>query len=34
VRGGAVSNSVVMRSRTLTVRFIESMHRFDLKPEY
>lgn len=34
VRGGAVSNSVVMRSRTRTVRFIESTHRFDLKPEY
>lgn len=34
VRGGAVSNSVVMRSRTRTVRFLESTHRFDLKPEY
>lgn len=34
IRGGAVSNSVVMRSRTRTVRFVESTHRFDLKPEY
>lgn len=34
IRGGAVSNSVVMRSRTRTVRFLESTHRFDLKPEY
>ncbi len=33
-RGGATSNSVVMRSRTHTVRFIEATHRFDLKPEY
>ena len=33
-RGGGASNSVVMRSRTRTVRFIESTHRFDLKPEY
>ena len=33
-RGGATTNSVVMRSRTHTVRFLNSMHRFDLKPEY
>jgi fructose-1,6-bisphosphatase class II len=33
-RGGATTNSVVMRSRTHTVRFLKSMHRFDLKPEY
>jgi fructose-1,6-bisphosphatase class II len=33
-KGGATTNSVVMRSRTHTVRFIEAMHRFDLKPEY
>jgi fructose-1,6-bisphosphatase II len=33
-RGGATTNSVVMRSRTHTVRFLDSMHRFDLKPEY
>ena len=33
-KGGGTSNSVVMRSRTLTVRYIEAIHRFDLKPEY
>ena len=33
-RGGARTNSVVMRSRTHTVRFLRSTHRFDLKPEY
>lgn len=33
-RGGATTNSVVMRSRTHTVRFLSSSHRFDLKPEY
>ena len=33
-RGGATTNSVVMRSRTRTVRFIEATHRFDLKPQY
>jgi fructose-1,6-bisphosphatase II len=33
-RGGATTNSVVMRSRTHTVRFLRSIHRFDLKPEY
>ena len=33
-RGGALTNSVVMRSRTHTVRFLRSMHRFDLKPDY
>lgn len=33
-RGGATTNSVVMRSRTHTVRFLNSSHRFDLKPEY
>jgi fructose-1,6-bisphosphatase class II len=33
-KGGATTNSVVMRSRTLTVRYIEATHRFDLKPEY
>ncbi len=33
-RGGATTNSVVMRSRTHTVRFLKSSHRFDLKPEY
>jgi len=33
-RGGATTNSLVMRSRTHTVRFIEAIHRFDFKPEY
>ena len=33
-RGGAMTNSVVMRSRTHTIRFIEATHRFDLKPDY
>ncbi len=33
-RGGAMTHSVVMRSRTHTVRFMQSHHRFDLKPEY
>lgn len=33
-KGGATTNSVVMRSRTHTVRFIQAVHRFDLKPEY
>jgi len=34
VRGGAVTNSVVMRSATHTVRFIEAHHRFDRHPQY
>ncbi|MBI4518451.1 MAG: class II fructose-bisphosphatase [Deltaproteobacteria bacterium] len=33
-KGGATTNSVVMRSRTRTIRFIEAIHRFDFKPEY
>jgi fructose-1,6-bisphosphatase class II len=33
-KGGATTNSVVMRSRTHTVRYIDALHRFDLKPEY
>ena len=33
-KGGATTNSVVMRSRTHTIRYIEATHRFDLKPEY
>jgi fructose-1,6-bisphosphatase II len=33
-RGGATTNSVVMRSKTRTVRRIEATHRFDFKPEY
>lgn len=33
-RGGAVTNSVVMRSKTMTVRLIEAFHRFERKPDY
>lgn len=33
-RGGAVSHSVVMRSRTMTVRFLETQHRFDQSPDF
>lgn len=33
-RGGAATNSVVMRSRTRTVRWIHATHHFDFKPEY
>src|SRR5216684_2364318 len=32
--GGAMTNSVVMRSKTRTIRFIEAVHHFDFKPEY
>jgi fructose-1,6-bisphosphatase II len=32
--GGAETFSVVMRSRTGTVRYIQSTHRFDKKPSY
>jgi fructose-1,6-bisphosphatase class II len=32
--GGALTNSVVMRSKTRTIRFIEAFHHFDFKPEY
>lgn len=32
--GGAMTNSVVMRSKTQTIRFIEAIHHFDFKPEY
>ena len=34
VKGGAVTNSVVMRSQTKTVRFMKAYHRFDRKPQY
>ena len=34
VRGGAITHSVVMRSATATVRFIEAHHRFDRHPQY
>jgi fructose-1,6-bisphosphatase class II len=33
-RRGATTNSVVMRSHTQTVRFIEAIHHFDFEPEY
>jgi fructose-1,6-bisphosphatase II len=33
-RGGAVTNSMVMRSKTMTVRLIEAQHRFERKPNY
>jgi fructose-1,6-bisphosphatase II len=32
--GGAVSHSVVMRSQSRTVRYLETMHKFDYKPTY
>src|SRR5262245_30177287 len=34
LKGGAITNSVVMRSQTRTVRFMEAHHRFDRKPQY
>ncbi len=33
-RGGAATNSVVMRSKTHTIRFMETFHHFDVHPEY
>jgi len=33
-RGGAITHSVVMRSASGTVRFLETHHRFDYKPDY
>ncbi|MCY1002835.1 class II fructose-bisphosphatase [Myxococcus sp. MISCRS1] len=32
--GGCETHSVVMRSKTSTVRFIQSLHKFDKKPGY
>lgn len=32
--GGATTHSVVMRSKSGTVRFIEARHQFDRKPDY
>ena len=32
--GGATTHSVVMRSQTRTVRYIEATHHFDFKPQY
>ena len=34
ISGGARTNSIVMRSKTMTVRYIEAHHRFDRKPDY
>jgi fructose-1,6-bisphosphatase/sedoheptulose 1,7-bisphosphatase-like protein len=34
VKGGALTNSVVMRSATGTVRFIDAHHHFDRHPNY
>jgi fructose-1,6-bisphosphatase class II len=33
-RGGAVTHSVVMRSKSRTIRFMETTHHFDVHPEY
>lgn len=33
-KGGAVTHSVVMRSPSRTVRFLETHHKFDYKPSY
>ncbi|HLV61478.1 MAG TPA: class II fructose-bisphosphatase [Fredinandcohnia sp.] len=33
-KGGAKTHSVVMRSKSGTIRYIESEHRFDRKPSY
>ncbi len=33
-RGGADTHSIVMRSKSRTVRFIEAKHHFDFKPDY
>jgi fructose-1,6-bisphosphatase II len=33
-RGGAATHSVVMRSKTRTIRFMETSHHFDVHPEY
>ena len=33
-KGGAVTHSVVMRSETATIRYIEAYHHFDNKPKY
>lgn len=32
--GGATTHSIIMRSKTRTVRFIETHHQFDFKPLY
>jgi fructose-1,6-bisphosphatase II len=33
-RGGATTNSVVMRSQTRTIRYLQTTHHFRFKPEY
>ncbi len=33
-RGGASTHSVVMRSKTCTIRYIQATHRFETKPQY
>jgi len=33
-KGGAVTNSVVMRLKTRTIRFIDTFHHFEEQPEY
>jgi fructose-1,6-bisphosphatase/sedoheptulose 1,7-bisphosphatase-like protein len=33
-KGGAETQSVVMRSETGTVRYIQAFHHFDRKPRY
>ena len=33
-RGGATTHSVVMRSRTMTVRIMEAQHRFEDGPDF
>lgn len=33
-RGGATTNTVVMRSQTSTIRYLHSVHHFDRKPVY
>ncbi|HEY6199441.1 MAG TPA: fructose-bisphosphatase class II, partial [Candidatus Binatia bacterium] len=32
--GGATTHSVVMRSKTRTIRFTHTTHRFAFKPQY
>ena len=32
--GGAETHSIVMRSKTRTIRFVEAQHSFDYKPKY
>jgi fructose-1,6-bisphosphatase II len=33
-RGGAMTNSVVMRAQTRTIRYLQTTHHFEFKPEY